>query len=270
VVLGDRVVTIISTRQEISPMSSHVSNTWYDDFFTELPNEFWRRAVPAEATVADITFVASRLGLSPASHVLDVPCGSGRHALELAARGHHVTGIDLSAEAIAHARRQARISGLSPTFIRADMRALPDQPTFDAAICMGNSFGYLGIAETRVFVARLAAAIRPGGGLVIDFGAAAESILPSYTGVERTMDTGDIRVTATNAYDVVASRLVNTYRFTRGSEEVSISALHYIYTCAQLGEFLTDVGFGGLEYFADTDGTPFTMGAGRLLVTARR
>ena len=53
---------------------------------------------------------------------------------------------------------------------------------FDAAVCMGNSFGYLDLAGTRAFVAALAAAVRPGGGLVIDYNAAAESILPGYTG----------------------------------------------------------------------------------------
>ncbi|GAA1311478.1 class I SAM-dependent methyltransferase [Saccharothrix xinjiangensis] len=88
-------------------MSGTPSSTWYVDFFTELPNEFWRRAVPPEVTVEEIDFVEERLDLAPRSLVLDVPCGSGRHSLELARRGHRVTGVDLSAEAIGHARRAA-------------------------------------------------------------------------------------------------------------------------------------------------------------------
>ena len=46
-------------------MSEHVSSAWYADFFTELPNEFWRRAVPPEATTAEVDFVEERLGLAP-------------------------------------------------------------------------------------------------------------------------------------------------------------------------------------------------------------
>ena len=62
-------------------MSEHVRSAWYADFFTELPNEFWRRAVPPEATTAEVDFVEERLGLAPGSRVVDVPCGSGRHSM---------------------------------------------------------------------------------------------------------------------------------------------------------------------------------------------
>lgn len=52
-----------------------------------------------------------------------MPCGSGRHSVELARRGHRVTGVDLSAEAIGHARRAA--AGLDVEFVHADMREIP-------------------------------------------------------------------------------------------------------------------------------------------------
>ena len=38
-------------------MSQHISSTWHTDFFTELPNEFWRRAASPEMTSADIDFI---------------------------------------------------------------------------------------------------------------------------------------------------------------------------------------------------------------------
>ena len=92
------------------------ASDWYTEFFTELPNEFWRRAAPPESAEADIDFVERQLGLSPGSRIVDVPCGSGRHSLALAARGHVVTGIDISTEAIAHARRAAADAGLDIDF----------------------------------------------------------------------------------------------------------------------------------------------------------
>lgn len=124
-------------------MSGIPSSTWYMDFFTELPNEFWRRAVPPEVTVEEIDFVERRLGLAPRSRILDVPCGSGRHSLELARRGHRVTGVDLSAEAIGHARRAVADPGLDVEFVHADMREIPRDNGLDAVVCLGNSFGYL-------------------------------------------------------------------------------------------------------------------------------
>ena len=158
---------------------------WYADFFTELPNEFWRRAAPPESAEADIDFVERRLGLSPGSRIVDVPCGSGRHSLASAARGHLVTGIDISSEAIAHARQAATDAGLDIDLAVTDMRDIPRSKTFDAAICMGNSFGYLEIDGVRQFLAGVAAVVRPSGGMVIDFNAAAETILPGFRGEPR-------------------------------------------------------------------------------------
>jgi SAM-dependent methyltransferase len=251
-------------------LSQHISSTWYENFFTELPNEFWRRAASPAMTSADIEFIESRFALTPRSRILDVPCGSGRHSIALAQRGHRVTGFDISAEAIDHARRTAADIGLDVGFEQADMREIPGSGSFDAAVCLGNSFGYLDIAGTREFVAALARALRPCGGLVIDFSATAESVLPGFTGEPRTMQTGDILVEATTEYDVAASRLISHYDFTRGAERLSTTAIHHVYTSAQIGQLLTDGGFVDIQRFGGPDGSPYTLGSGRLLLTARR
>ena len=149
------------------------------------------------------------------------------------------------------------------------MREVPPDG-FDAAVCMGNSFGYLDPEGTRTFVAALAAAVRPGGGLVVDFSAAAETILPGFTGEDRTMTRGDITVAATTDYDVAHSRLVSGYRFTGGAEEVAVTALHHVLTCAQIDDLLTRRASSTSRYYAGPDGEPFRLGSPRLLLTARR
>ncbi|QQQ79991.1 methyltransferase domain-containing protein [Saccharothrix sp. 6-C] len=249
-------------------MSASPPSTWYVDFFTELPNEFWRRAVPPEVTVDEIDFVERRLGLAPGSLILDVPCGSGRHSVELARRGHRVTGVDLSAEAIGHARRAT--AGLEVELVRADMRDIPRDNGFDAVVCLGNSFGYLELDGLRELAAALGGAVRPGGGLVVDFASAAESILPGYRAEPRTMRTGDITVLATGEYDVAGSRLLSHYRFTRGEEELDVTAIHHVYTVAQIVDLLSGNGFTDVELFGGPDGGPYGVGSGRLLLTARR
>lgn len=62
--------------------------------------------------------------LTPGSNVLDLECGTGRHARHLACRGFDVTGIDLSAESLKRARAAGEDSHLR--FLRQDMR-LPVQ-----------------------------------------------------------------------------------------------------------------------------------------------
>ncbi len=244
---------------------------WYADFFTEIPNEFWRRAVTPGATVADVDFIEARLALTRPSRVLDVPCGSGRHVLELARRGHRVTGVDISEEALGHARRAAAGAGLDVELVLGEMRALPAGASFDAAVCMGNSIGYLDDAGLRAFAAALGAAVRPGGGLAIDYSAAAESVLPGLAASRpRDMTAGDIHASGSNVYDVAGSRLVSHYVFTRGAERVEATALHHVHTVARLRAVLADGGFGDVELHSDPDGTPFRLGDGRLLLTARR
>jgi SAM-dependent methyltransferase len=267
---GDINVSLDAHRARSSPLSQIVSSHWYADFFTELPNEFWRRAVPPESTEAEVDFIERQLGLPPNARIVDVPCGSGRHTLALAARGHRLTGLDISAEAIGYARRTAAEAGLDVALSVADMREIPCDDPFDAAVCLGNSFGYLDLAGTREFVAALAAAVRPGGGLVIDFSATAESVLPGYDGAPRTMHTGDITVDATTEYDVAGSRLISGYRFRRGAQDLAVTAIHHVYTSAHIGQLLTDAGFTELARYAGPDGGPYRVGAGRLLLTARR
>ena len=61
----------------------------------------------------EVDHVVDALGLQPGMRVLDVGCGPGRHAHELARRGIVVHGIDISArfvELASATRRRARRS----------------------------------------------------------------------------------------------------------------------------------------------------------------
>ena len=59
-------------------------------------------------TVAEVDFVLEELGLPRGSRILDVGCGTGRHAVELARRGYWVTGVDISSGMLAEAEKVAR------------------------------------------------------------------------------------------------------------------------------------------------------------------
>lgn len=251
-------------------MSLDVPSDWYSDFFTELPNEFWRRAVPESTTAAEVAFVERELALPAAARILDVPCGSGRHALALAARGHHVHGIDISDEAIGFARRAAAAAGLAVRFDVAEMRELPRERAFDAALCLGNSLGYLDPDGLREFLAGLAGAVRSGGGLVVEVGATAESILPGFDGGSWSTQLGDIAASGSSGYDVAHSRLVTSYEFRRGAEVFCRTMAYFVHTSGHLGRLVEEAGFTGIARWADVQGTPFTLGAPRMWLTAHR
>jgi len=96
-------------------------------------------------TLKEVDFLIEELALKPGAAILDVGCGTGRHAVELAKRGYKVTGIDISAEMLKEAREKAKAAGVEANFIRADATDFNLPAKYDAAICLcEGSFGLLG------------------------------------------------------------------------------------------------------------------------------
>lgn len=96
--------------------------------------------------------------------VLDVGCGTGRVALDLAERGHDVTGVDSDAELVRAFNARARERGLSARADVADARALALGARFALAIAPMQVVQLLGGASGRAaFLASLRLHLRSGG-----------------------------------------------------------------------------------------------------------
>ncbi len=119
-------------------------------------------------TLNEVDFLIDELGLSPGDSVLDVACGTGRHAVELASRGYQVTGIDISAGMLAQAKAKADAAGVSVEFIKGDATAFSFDKKFDAAICLcEGAFGLLSpaddaIAQPLAILENISNSLKPG------------------------------------------------------------------------------------------------------------
>lgn len=123
-----------------------------------------------QRTQRECDMVEALLGLHAGSRILDCPCGYGRHSLELARRGHRVTGVDLCPAFVADAREAAE--GLPRhaqcRFLLGDMRSLPrGLQGFDVCINMFLSFGYFGDADNSRVLREFHRTLVPGGELLI-------------------------------------------------------------------------------------------------------
>lgn len=106
-------------------------------------------------TRQEVDFLIESLELKPGMKVLDIGCGPGRHSLELARRGIHTTGIDISSGFIEVAQKVAGKERLPATFINMDARAISFDSEFDAAICLcEGAFGLVGPEENHTRVLR--------------------------------------------------------------------------------------------------------------------
>jgi SAM-dependent methyltransferase len=247
---------------------STVPDDWYEHFFTRPVNLFWEKMVPDEATAADVAFIRRHIGGPQPQRILDVPCGAGRHALALARLGYEVTGVDLSEDAVARASAAARADGLPARFVRSDMRRFPVDGAFAAALCLGNSIGYFDADGTAEFLARLAAAVAPGGRLIIDSHVCAESIFPLQE--ERTLEFEGGCYRSTLSYDCLRSVLETRAELTLEGETHALAYAHHIVTSGSLVALVSAAGFEVDALYADTDDRPYRPGSPRLILTARR
>lgn len=242
---------------------------WYARFFEGLAVDFWRVVVPEAATAEEAAFLWKHLALSAGDRVLDVPCGHGRLALPLAARGCAVTGVDLSREFLRAAEDASRGAGLSVAWRRSDMRTLPWRGSFDAAFCMGNSFGYLDDAGNAAFLAAVSRALAPRGRFVLDFGQTAESIFPRLE-PHLEVEMGGFRFAEETRYDISSSRIENVYTISRKGKSERKLASQRVYLASDVWRLLEEAGFEVLDAFGSSAGEPYALGAQRLLSVARK
>lgn len=245
---------------------------WTATFFTPLALDTWQRAQSRETTAAEVAFLVQALALDDgARRVLDVPCGDGRHAVALAQLGHAVTGVDSAPDNQRRIAKLAADARVAIDFVVADMRALPDRPLFDAAYCLGNSFGYFPRDETRRFLTRVAGQLAPGARFVIDTACAAESILLDLNRQSWVQIDGDLLVLLRCEYDPRESRLDTTYTaVVAGCTTDERTAHNYVFTTGEVVAMLDAAGFTTLELLADLDGSAFELGSERLLIVAER
>lgn len=238
---------------------------WFETFFEGLALEMWRGAVTPEQTRHEAEFIATRMELRPGMAALDIPCGNGRHALELSARGIRMTGVDLSAGFI----REARRSSADIEWVYRDMRKLPWTDRFDAAYCCGNSFGYFDHDNCQTFLNTIARALKPGGRFLLESGAVSESLLPVLQS-ERKMKIGELDFYSCNTYDAAEGRLDITYTFTLGDRQ-EVKPIHqWLHSAAEIRRMLRRAGLEPVAAFGDYEGTPYALRSPRFISVARR
>jgi SAM-dependent methyltransferase len=237
------------------------------EFFRGVALDFWRLAMSPEQTRAEVDFLQKALSVQPPAHLLDVPCGNGRHSLELARRGHRITGVDISEEFIAEVT--AAGAGLPAEWVLSDMRRLSWQGQFDGAFCFGNSFGYLDAGGAQMFLAAVSRSLKPGARFALETGMAAESILPTLL-EKRWHHLGDIWIMSQNSYDARHSRLDIAYTFVRGGKEETRPASSYVLTVSEICRLHAAAGLRPLELLSSIDGAPYAMASPRLIVVSSR
>ena len=242
--------------------------SWYRDknfWLTFAPvlfgNERWCLA-PKEAES-----VISLLSLNKGSRVLDACCGVGRHAVEFAARGMAVTGVDQMEEYLEAARETAEAERAEVEFLQADLRLFHREEYFDAAVSMFISVGYFEDEKDEITVfSNICGSLKPGGVFLVD--TIGKEILRQQFKARDVYRGDGIFVISTYRVENNFSRLWNRWVFydEGGRHEYTFS--HRVFSSTELEALLLAGGFSSVRVYGDLDGAPYSPEADRLIAVA--
>ena len=230
---------------------------------------------------AELPFIERQLQANGARRVLDVACGTGRHALALAARGYAVTGTDLSPPMIERAQILSASEGKAVRFEVAGFSEVSQRvgASFDSLLCLGNSLPHILTTHgLRAALEDFAACLNPGGLLLIQN----RNFDAVVSGRERWMDPqayqeGDAEWLFVRFYDFepdgqLTFNLVTLHRRKGGGwqQQPGATRLRPLQQ-RELEQALMKAGFAEITYWGDMQEAPFDPEQSpNLVVTARR
>jgi ubiquinone/menaquinone biosynthesis C-methylase UbiE len=246
------------------PSSSETWDAFFSDFYLRAYADEERRE-EAETQALGAVRLA---GVEPGAEVLDVPCGFGRHCVPLARAGYRVTGVDRSGALLEEARRRGG-GERRPKLVKADYRELPfADASFDAAVNLFTSLGYLGDEQDTRVLAEIGRVLRPGARLVIETSHRDMLVLGWTESDWRLMGEGRLLLEQ-RTFDPAAGVAQTTQTLIDGSgERESRSWSVRVYTATELLAMLERAGFAEAKAYGDFDAGPFAP-ATRLVIVAR-
>jgi len=243
---------------------------WHDQ------DDFWRSMAPflftdehwAQAS-AQVEQVLVLLGVMPGTSVLDLCCGPGRHAFELARRGLHVTGVDRTAAYLDYARKQAQAKGAVIEFIQEDMRSFCRPNAFDGVINLYTSFGYFEDADAdRGVLLNVYRSLRDGGTFVIEM--MGKEVLAAIFRERDWREQDGVILLEERRISGDWNWIHNEWTLIDGTSRKKFTVSHRLYSAAELTSLLLECGFASVDVYGDLSGTPYDHTAERLVAVAHK
>ena len=169
---GKSTLGLVKSLGPVPNLEEHVKPDWWRFIFNSIYLKTDGDVVDdQQITAKEVDTFSKILKLSPQDRILDLCCGQGRVALELARQGFtNVEGLDRSRYLIQKAKALSRKENLGIKFREGDARKLPYQPdTFDVVMILGNSFGYFETPQDDIRVLKeVFKVLKPWGRILID------------------------------------------------------------------------------------------------------
>jgi len=220
-------------------------------------------------TAREAAFLIEELNLPKGSSLLDIGCGTGRHAVEMARYGFKVTGVDLSTGMLNKAREAAEKAGVELTLIHADATKFETDKQFDAAICLcEGAFCLLSLDEDphehdMAILRNISNALKPSGRLIMTALSALKKI--------REFSAEDIKSGKFDPWYII-EKYEMEYDTPEGKKSVEVRERGYV--ASELRLMLKQAGFEVENIWGGTAGNwgrrPIDLDEWELMVVARK
>jgi 2-polyprenyl-3-methyl-5-hydroxy-6-metoxy-1,4-benzoquinol methylase len=187
---------------------------WYEELFENYAETYDKESF-TQGTQGEVDFIEIEINFDKTKRILDIGCGTGRHAIELAKRGYYVTGIDLSESQLNRAIEKAKKGNLTINFLRADARYLDFNNEFDVVImiCEG-AFPLMETDEMNFKILENARnALKPKGKLILT---TLNALFPLYNSIEKFMEEQGYK-SKDHCFDLLTLRQTDTVEITDDS-----------------------------------------------------
>lgn len=249
-----------------------MDSEWFYTFFEQ---DYFRKTSvqvdPAiDNSVMQAEFLRDMLELGLSHRILDLCCGYGRHAINLARMGYNVTGFDLCERALKLARQKAQKEHLKVHLVRGDIRALPFRNSLDR-IYNVFAFGYLeNDSDILRALKGVARGLKPRGRLLVDV-INGPRILRDFIERER-VEEADRYILQERSYDVETKRLRSewTFIYKDTGETNKHSITERLCSVNDLISMTESVGLKTINIYGDFDKTEYNEDSNRIIVIAEK
>jgi cyclopropane fatty-acyl-phospholipid synthase-like methyltransferase len=239
-------------------------------FFEGLYKDVWKKLINPALTRAECDFIQEIADLQENDTVLDIMCGYGRHALELARRGMNATAIDNLQDYITEIDIAVAEEALHVKAFASDaLEPLPEGP-FKAIICMGNSFSFFDKEDAQQLLQNISSSLQQGGTFILNSWMVAEIAIRHFKEKD-WMQVEDFKYLLDYKYQFYSSRIESEHTIIRndGATEV-IKGVDYIFTLSELEDMFEKAGLKTINLYSTPRKKRFTLGDSTIYIVAEK